>query len=150
MRSLPGLVLLAAALGCSDSDDPGAVMLPLGGESESAAPGTATGVFATFTDESTGFATDAVHDADRQIVHFDAARGAMVFDASGEAVEGWAVSGEDLSWSGFAVEFRVRFGTEEGERRAYFTETAVGTICNLRLAGGRLGISGTSERPPNP
>jgi hypothetical protein len=45
----------------------------------------------------------------------------------------------------------VRFGTEEGERRAYFTEAGPGTICNLRVAGPDvLFISASSETPPNP
>jgi hypothetical protein len=104
-----------------------------------------------FIEAATGFMTDEVHDADREIVHFDALLGAMVSPESGDAVSGWSVTGTDLRWSRSGIPFRVRFGTEEGERRAYFTEAGPGTICNLSVAGPDvLFISGTSQTPPNP
>jgi hypothetical protein len=107
--------------------------------------------YVVFVEPGTGFATDAVHDADREVVHLDTARGAMVSAETGATVSGWRVDGADLSWSRFGVPFRVRFGTEDGERRAYFTEAGPGTICNLRFSGDeQLSISGTSETPPNP
>jgi hypothetical protein len=107
--------------------------------------------YVTFIDCTTGFRTVEVHDADREIVHFDAALDAMVSAANGNSVSGWTVAGADLDWSRSGVSFRVRFGTEAGERRAYFTEAGPGTICNLNLAGPDvLYISGTSETPPNP
>jgi hypothetical protein len=107
--------------------------------------------FVVFIDAATGFMTDEVHDVDREIVHFDAALGAMVSPESGDAVSGWSVTGADLRWSRSGVAFRVRFGTEEGERRAYFTEAGPGTICNLSLAGPDvLFISGTNQTPPDP
>jgi hypothetical protein len=107
--------------------------------------------YVTFIDCTTGFRTDEVHDADREVVHFDAALEAMVSAASGNSVAGWTVAGAELDWSRSGVSFRVRFGTEAGERRAYFTEAGPGTICNLNLAGPDvLYISGTSETPPNP
>jgi hypothetical protein len=107
--------------------------------------------YVTFVDCATGFASDAVFDADREIVHFDASLGAMVSAASSDSVSGWTVSGVELDWSRSGVSFRVRFGTEGGERRAYFTEAGPGTICNLNLAGpDLLYISATSEKPPNP
>lgn len=107
--------------------------------------------YVTFIDCTTGFRTDEVHDADREIVHFDAALEALVSAASGDSVGGWTVAGADLDWSRSGVSFRVRFGTEAGERRAYFTEAGPGTICNLNVAGPDvLYISGTRETPPNP
>ena len=107
--------------------------------------------YVTFIDCTTGFRTDEVHDADREVVHFDAALEAMVSAASGDRVSGWTVAGADLDWSRSGVSFRVRFGSEAGERRAYFTEAGPGTICNLNLAGPDvLYISGTGETPPNP
>jgi hypothetical protein len=107
--------------------------------------------YVAFIDCTTGFRTDEVHDVDREIVHFDAALQAMVSAASGDSVGGWTVAGADLDWSRSGVSFRVRFGTEAGERRAYFTEAGPGTICNLNVAGPDvLYISGTSETPPDP
>lgn len=107
------------------------------------------GDFVRFVDPETGFETDAVHDVDRQVVHFDAANDAMVWAASGDAVTGWTTSGADLSWDRSGVRFRVRFGTEDGARRAYFTEAGPGTICDLDItAPDNLSIRATSERPP--
>lgn len=109
----------------------------------------AGGTFTVFTDASTGFTTNAVHDVDREVVHFDPELEAMVWAATGDAVSGWTTSAADLSWSRSGVAFQVRFGTEQGERRAYFTETRTGTICNLDIdAPEDLSISGTNEPPP--
>lgn len=105
--------------------------------------------YVTFVDPASGFSTADVHDADRQIIHFDAERQALIWSTSGDAVSGWSTRGSDLSWNRSGVAFRVRFGTEAGERRAYFTETDRGTICNLTLTGPEtLGISPTGETPP--
>jgi hypothetical protein len=164
----PGMTRLGLAglLACSGpdagSDAESRETLPLTGDAtDTDADGAETEVdaeeaaaldpgFSTFVD-STGYVTDAVHDADREVVHFDAALGAMVSDASGDAVGGWTVTGNDLRWSRNGGAFRVRFGTEGGERRAYFTEAGPGTICNLTLVGpDMLFISGTRETPPNP
>jgi hypothetical protein len=130
------------ARGAGESGDEVTEVLPL-------APVPA--VFATFTDAATGFTTDAVYDADREVVHFDGMGGSMIDEASGDAVSGWSVAGAELDWTGSRVPFLVRFGTEGGERRAYFTERGPGTICNLRFpGGGTLFISATSQMPPNP
>ena len=107
--------------------------------------------YVTFVDCTTGFRTDEVRDADREIVHFDASLSTMVSAANGESVSGWMVDGAALDWSRSGVRFQVRFGTEAGERRAYFTEAGPGTICNLTVAGpDLLFISATREVPPNP
>lgn len=126
------------------TDQPGAagdaVNEPLPSASES---------YVTFVDPDSGFSTVDVHDADRQVVHFDAERAAMIWSASDDAVSGWSTQGSDLSWSRSGVAFRVRFGIEAGERRAYFTETDRGTICNLTITGPEsLAISATGETPP--
>jgi hypothetical protein len=107
--------------------------------------------FVAFVDEATGFQTSDVHDATREVVRFDAALAAMVSPDGSAAVSGWTSTGNELSWSASRVPFRVSFGTEQGERRAFFTEAGTGTICDLRLYGPeQLGISGTREYPPNP
>lgn len=99
-----------------------------------------------FTDPDTGFTTGDVYDATREIVHFDAEREAMVSATTGDSVSGWATDGNDLGAFG---SFRVRFGSEDGQPRAYFTEAGNGTICNLVLSGPEmLDIYATSERPP--
>jgi hypothetical protein len=143
---------LTTLLACSGADDTPAPrasetreILALGG-------GDAGPVeLVAFVDESTGFQTLDVHDATRDVVRFDAAHGTMISLDGSTAVPGWVTAGNELSWSRSGVAFRVRFGTELGERRAFFTEVASGTICDLRLYGpDQLGISGTRELPPNP
>lgn len=99
-----------------------------------------------FRDPDSMFTTADVYDATREIVHFDAEREAMVSARTGDSVSGWVTRGNDLGPSG---SFRVRFGTEGGQRRAYFTETSNGTICDLDLSGPEaLNIYATSQRPP--
>jgi hypothetical protein len=137
------------------------VILPLGAADDVTAAGTEAAnaapaselpqQFVSFVEASSAFSTNEVFDADRERVRFDATRGAMVASANGDSVSGWTTAGNDLRWTGSSVAFRVRFGTESGERRAFFTETASGTICNLSIDGpGSLSIRGTSELPPNP
>lgn len=110
----------------------------------------ATESFVTFVDPESDFSTVEVYDADREVVHFDAALSAMISPQSGDVVPGWNARGSDLSWGRSSIAFRVRFGTEAGERRAYFTETDRGTICDLTISGpDLLSISATSETPPD-
>ena len=44
--------------------------------------------------------------------------------------------------------FQVRFGTRDGARRAYFTETVATTICDIEIVGGQLVISATNVPVP--
>jgi len=104
--------------------------------------------FAIFVDPETGLALQDVRDADREIVRFDLDSQSMIWGANGTPVGGWSTSGNDLRWQRGGT-FRVRFGSEAGERRAYFTEADRGTICNLSIsAPQQLSISSTSETPP--
>lgn len=105
---------------------------------------------ATFVDPDTGFSTQSVFDVDREVIHFHITLGAMVWGADGAPVSGWTTSGTELRWNGGSG-FRVRFGTEEGERRAYFTEAGPGTICDLDIRGPeQLSIRPSNETPPQP
>jgi hypothetical protein len=107
--------------------------------------------FVTFQDPDSEFQTSEVHDADREVVRFEPQLGAMVWSANGDAVSNWSTNGNDLAWGGSGVAFRVRFGTEAGERRAFFTETDRGTICNLSITAPEvLSIRATGELPPDP
>ena len=103
-----------------------------------------------FLDAETGFSSARVHDADREVVCFDPTLSTMVSD-DGTTVAEWTASNNDLTWARSSVAFRVRFGSEQGERRAYFTETATGTICDLDIPSpDQLRIFATSELPPEP
>jgi hypothetical protein len=78
-----------------------------------AVPAPEASPYVSFIDCTTGFRTDEVFDADREVVHFDADLEAMVSAASGDSVGGWTVAGVDLDWSRSGVAFRVN-----GRRRA--------------------------------
>ena len=104
----------------------------------------------TFRDDAGAFETHEVHDANREVVRFHATDHAMVAALDGTSVSGWTATGNDLAWDINPVAFRVLFGSEDGERRAYFTETRTGTICDLRITGpDQLSIFATDEPPPN-
>jgi hypothetical protein len=143
---VPGLFALAA---CSDSSSEpgsrsGAALLPVALPEATAHP-----AWVVFLDPENGLSTQDVRDADREIVHFDQQSQALIWAASGDPIGGWVTEGNDLRWERTGGSFRVRFGSEAGEHRAYFTETGPGTICNLSLtAPGQLSISATSQTPP--
>lgn len=101
-----------------------------------------------FRDPDSEFVTDEVHDADREVMTFDAPGMALVW-ADGTRVSGWSADGNDLDSTRSAVAFRVLFGREAGQQRAYFTETLTGTICDITVFGpDQLSIAATDERPP--
>ncbi len=64
--------------------------------------------------------------------------------ADGTTDSGWDING-NLLLGGF---FTVAFGTENGQRGAYFTETAMATICNIRVDNGDIRISATNTPVP--
>jgi hypothetical protein len=114
-----------------------------------ATPTTFDPVFAIFVDPETNVSLQDVRDADREIVHFDLQRQAMVSAASGAAVSGWGTDGTELRWDR-GGSFRVRFGRVGGVGRAFFTEAGRGTICNLSIRGPeQLSIRATSVTPPH-
>ena len=109
------------------------------------APSPAQGqTLAMFTDPTTGQATSDVRDVDEQVMRFEMPSNVLLWVADGTRHNGWPVSGNFLD---AAHQFQVRFGSRSGQRRAYFTETGNGTICNLEVRGGALSISATSGRP---
>ena len=128
---------------------PPAALPPAAPLAEGQQPAAANPAWATFVDPENGLSTPDVRDADREIVHFDVQGQAMIWAASGDAVSGWVTQGNDLRWDRGGT-FRVRFGSEAGEHRAYFTEAGPGTICNLSItAPGQLSISPTDQTPPH-
>jgi hypothetical protein len=107
--------------------------------------------FVTFVEPGSGFETQSVRDADRDVVHFGLQSPAMIWSESADEVSGWVAEGNELRWDRSGVAFRVRFGSEAGNRLAFFTETGAGTICDLEVtAPEQLSISATRETPPNP
>ena len=101
---------------------------------------------AVFTDPDSDFSTSDVRDVDDEIVQFDPVAKTIIWAADGTAYqEGqWDVNGVLLAGGGFTV----LFGTQDGERRAYFTLTADGFICQIEPQGASISISGTNVPVP--
>jgi hypothetical protein len=78
-------------------------------------------------------------------VRFDTASISLIWAADGRSFSGYPVSGLFIRADRF---FQVRFGTKDGERRAYFTETVATTICDIEIVGGQLVISPTNVTVP--
>ena len=118
---------------------------PTGNTNDNCADPTANPAVFVDPDDAT-FCTSDVRDVDDEIVRFDTITKAIIWAADGTAYnEGdWTVDGVLLAGG----EIQVRFGTKEGERRAYFTETGNGFICQIQVIGASLHISGTSTPVP--
>ena len=71
----------------------------------------------------------------------------IIWAATGEAFNAgsWNVNGLFLAGGGF----QVRFGTKNGQRRAYSTETIPATICNISLGCGSVCIFPTNVPVPH-
>lgn len=100
-----------------------------------------------FFDPDSEFSTTDVRDVDEEIVRFDGAAKAIIWVADDLVFdEGvWEIDGNFLR---VGRPFQVRFGTIDGERRAYFTETGPATICDISVEQGRLRIAATSVLVP--
>ncbi len=101
---------------------------------------------AVFADPDSDFTTSDVRDVDEEIVRFDTTTNSIIWaeDETSYQAGAWTVNGVFLAGGGF----QVRFGTKDGERRAYFTETGPATICQIEAAGGFISISATNVTVP--
>ena len=101
--------------------------------------------FALFTDPDSGFSTTVVRDVDDETVQFSISARSIIYQDGTEYDAGtWTVDGNFVG----GVSFRIRFGSVNGEKRAYFTETAPGTICDFRISDGQFQIFPTTQLPP--
>ena len=100
--------------------------------------------FVVFQDPDSEFSTIDVLDIDDEIVRFDMAKRQMIWVMDSLAFEGWTVDGNVLRDGVFTV----RFGTKDGQRMAYFTETDPPTICDIVVQNGLLTILPTNELVP--
>jgi hypothetical protein len=133
------IVLAAAVAGCGDSPTAPATP-PATTSTQQPAP-----VLAVFTDAATGFSTSDIRDVQDQIVRFDTANNRLIWAADGRSFSGYPVSGNFI---GASRMFQVRFGTKNGEHRAYFTETGPATICDIEVIGILLMITPTTVKVP--
>jgi hypothetical protein len=113
------------------------------GSSTTGPDGAARLVF--FQDPDSSLSTSDVRDAEDQIVRFDSEDETLIWTLTGATFPGWQTSGNFLDAS---RRFQVRFGTKDGTRRAYFTETAADTICDIQVNNGQLIILPTDVPVP--
>lgn len=106
--------------------------------------GSAGANFVVFRDPDSEFTTSDVLDVDREIVRFDEAAGQIIWEQDGTTQDGWDFNGNLLQGGVFTV----AFGTEAGQRRAFFTESATATICDISLNAGDIQIVATSTPVP--
>lgn len=110
---------------------------------------------AVFTDRESGFSTTDVRDVNEQIVRFNTA-GELIWSADEARFPGYLADGHvitaDRICSG--CYFLVRFGTRDGDRRAYLTwsgdesDQHPATVLDVEVAAGRLVVSGTEVTVP--
>lgn len=105
----------------------------------------------TFVDPHSGFRTSDLRDAHEHVVRFTAAS-ELIWMADGTRLPGFGVQGNSISVPACACSLVVRFGTREGERRAYLTADYIhdnpGTLVGLSISGGALTISPTNVFAP--
>jgi hypothetical protein len=143
MRLIAILLFGWVTAGCGGSDSAPAAPSP-----PASPPPPAQVQLAVFSDPASGFSTYDVRDAEdieTEIVQFDVANNALIWKANGQSFQGYPVSGNFVAAD---KHFQVRFGTKDGQRRAYFTETASATICDVEVTGGQLMISPTDVKVP--
>ena len=105
-----------------------------------------TANLAVFVDPDSNFSTSDVRDVNDEIVRFDPVAKTIIWAADGTAFDAgsWDVNGVLLAGGGFTV----LFGTKNGERGAYFTETVSKTLCDIALGCGSVCIFPTSVTVP--
>jgi hypothetical protein len=132
------VVLLVVALSaCSDSPSTPTPPTPT--------PTPAPVQLVVFVDPATGLGTSDVRDVQGQVVRFDRANNSLIWAADGRSFPGYPVDGDFVRSDRF---FQVRFGTEGGARRAYFTEAVNATLCDVEIVGSSPVISATSVTVP--
>ena len=136
------LVLAQGLAGCSGAgSSPSAVPTPI--------------QLVVFTDNVSRVSTSDVRDVHEQIVRFNTAA-EVIWTADDTRFPGYAAEGTRIQATGMCGPclLIVRFGTKDGERRAYLTfpdnedhSNAV-TILDVEVVSGRLVITNTNVRVP--
>ena len=129
-------LLLAAA--CGDGSSPST-------PTAAPPPPASTANLAVFTDSTSAFQTTDVFDSTGEVVRFNTVENTLIWVAGDLLFDGWVVNGNFLDQGRL---YQARFGTAGGQRRAYFTESGRGTICDLSVEDGFLQIRPTDLLPP--
>ena len=98
-----------------------------------------------FTDRISGLSTPNVRDVDDQIVHFNSI-GELIWVADGTRFQGYPIVQGSFIKADFS--YQVRFGTKDGERRAYFAEHDRDVIYDIEVVDGQLVVTNTHQRVP--
>jgi hypothetical protein len=140
VRCILAFMTIAAAAACGGSDS-----TPTTPSTPTPPPPSGPVQLAVFSDPASSFTTLDVRDVQEQIVRFDVASSSLIWAADGRSFTGFPVSGNFIRADRF---FQVRFGTKDGERRVYFTETVATTICDIEIVGGQVIITPTTVHVP--
>jgi hypothetical protein len=122
-------------------------------QSSVTAPSPTTPTAIVFTEPGTGFSTSEVRDVQEQVLQLNTAN-ELIWAADGTRLPGYrAEINSRASYivgniCGEGCVFEVRFGTKNGERRAYLTadygHDNPGTIVDVEVSGGALVVTRTN------
>ena len=154
------LTLLPVLTGCDGSRSP----TPTAPTPTAPTPVTPAPVstIAVFEESSTHFATSDLRDAQDQILQFSSSN-ELIWTADGTRLPGYRLTSHTFNDRNryYFIEgkicpegcaFEVRFGTADGERRAYLTvdygHDNPGTLVDVEVAGTELLVTQTNAYPP--
>jgi hypothetical protein len=155
MRTFGAIVLLLIAQGLA-----GCGASPVAPPSTQQTGAQSAPTLMVFTEKASGFATTDLRDVQEQILQFIA--GEVIWKADGTRLSGYRIDSHDfgagpvyfiagkICAEGCALE--VRFGTRDGERRAYLTadygHDNPGTLVDVEVVAGALVATRTNVFPP--
>jgi hypothetical protein len=152
-RTYAAILILVLATGLSGCDSDRGLRADRGivatGPSSVSEPAV---VLRAFTDPATGFSTSDLRDAQDEIVQFNTAN-ELIWAADGTHLPGYKLAASTYVECGpCAGWFEVRFGTKDGERRAYLTvdygHDNPGSLIDLDVVGGALVARRSNVFPP--
>jgi len=141
-RTRTGIVLLVVAQGLAGCGGSGALSTP---SAPSPVPQPTPIQLLVFTDRVSGLSTSDVRDVQEQIVRFNSV-GELIWAADGTRFPGYPVVQGSFIKADFS--FQVRFGTKDGERRAYFAQHDRDFVYDLEVVGDQLVITETNVPVP--
>ena len=156
------LILAPCLAGCNDHhslpSEPSPVPQSTPQPPQPPAPPQTTAGLRVFTESATGFSTSDLRDVQEQILQINTA-GELIWTADGTRLPGYSVDNyqTEIYWVNGKIcpqgcSFEVRFGTKDGERRAYLTvdygHDNPGTVVDVDVVGGALVVTQTNMFPP--
>jgi hypothetical protein len=150
--ALLSIVLALAHTGCTESPNR-SPLAPVPPVQPPGAPPSAT-FLVPFTDIASGFSTTDVHDVQEQVIQFNSA-GELIWTQDGSRIPGYPFAAGNTVSAGPICQhcvLEVRFGTRDGERRAYLTldrgHDNTGMVVDIEVAGGGVILTETNVPPP--